>query len=118
MPVIYKNINIASGKVFYIYPQIYVKENFFMGRSWNNTCFNFSTKHPILCFSLNRSFSTSVHKSHNDQILNPNWVTGFVDAEGCFMVNIRKNPKSKLGWTVQPIFQINLHKKDKTILEC
>lgn len=117
MPAIDVFIYFASGKVFYICTKNYSKESFFMGRSRNNTCCNFSIKHPILYFSIYRSYSTSVHKSYNNQILNPNWVTGFIDAEGCFMVNVRKNPKTKTGWTVQPIFQINLHKKDQIILE-
>jgi LAGLIDADG endonuclease len=48
--------------------------------------------------------------------INPNWITGFVDGEGCFLVHIgkRKNPKS--GWHIQPCFQIKLHIKDKDLL--
>lgn len=30
--------------------------------------------------------------------LNPNWVTGFTDAEGCFMININKRETNKMGW--------------------
>ena len=29
--------------------------------------------------------------------LNPNFITGFVDGEGCFSIIFRKNPKSKIG---------------------
>ncbi len=49
--------------------------------------------------------------------LNPFFVTGFVDAEGCFLINVRKNNKYKLGLRVEPSFQITLHKKDKDLLE-
>jgi len=46
--------------------------------------------------------------------LDPNWVTGFVDAEGCFSIII-EIPDS-LRWKVRVSFEINLHEKDKDIL--
>ena len=49
--------------------------------------------------------------------LNPNFVTGFSDGEGCFHVSIRKNNRIKLGWRVESRFQIGLHVKDKDILQ-
>jgi len=36
--------------------------------------------------------------------LNPNWVTGFVDGEGCFTVNITEDKRCKLGWQIRPKF--------------
>ena len=48
--------------------------------------------------------------------LDPNWVTGFVDGEGCFHVAVRKNENLKLGWEVMPGFTIVLHNKDKPLL--
>ena len=58
---------------------------------------------------------------HNStpQILNldPNWVTGFIDAEGSFIVLILRDKNYKLGWTVKPRFCINLHEKDLATLE-
>ena len=41
--------------------------------------------------------------------LNLWWVTGFVDGEGSFMVNIYKNMERKVGWTVKPEFSITQH---------
>lgn len=51
---------------------------------------------------------------HLEDKLDPNWVTGFVDAEGCFsvMIEISKDLKRK----VKVSFEINLHEKDKDIL--
>ena len=49
--------------------------------------------------------------------LNPNWITGFVDGEGSFMISLRENSKSKKGWTVQALFSICLHGKDRVLLE-
>lgn len=48
--------------------------------------------------------------------LNPNWIIGFTDAEGCFMINITKFKSNKIGWEVQPCFQIKLHTRDKELL--
>lgn len=46
--------------------------------------------------------------------LDPNWVTGFVDAEGCFSVVIEISEIFKRK--VRISFEINLHEKDKDIL--
>jgi len=48
--------------------------------------------------------------------LNPNWVTGFVDAEGCFTVTIYENNKSKKRWEIERRFQIKLHIRDKDLI--
>ena len=49
--------------------------------------------------------------------LEPWFITGFADAEGCFLVIIRKAPKNKLGWQLEPNFIINLHKRDIELLK-
>jgi hypothetical protein len=40
--------------------------------------------------------------------LDPSWVVGFVDGEGCFSVSIHKNPyvRRTRGWQVNPVFQV------------
>lgn len=40
-----------------------------------------------------------------------------MDAEGSFIVRIRKNKKCSAGYSVELFFQIGLHAKDKAILE-
>lgn len=54
---------------------------------------------------------------NNTYYLNPYYITGLVDAEGCFTTSIYKDCRMKIGWQVKPIFQLNLHKKDLKILE-
>lgn len=49
--------------------------------------------------------------------LNPWFVTGFCDAESSFCVKFHENKKLKFGFQVRPCFLINLHKKDKALLE-
>ena len=60
-----------------------------------------------------RAFST---KKQNIK-LDPWFITGFTDAEGCFSVLCMKNKKIKTGWRVQVSFQIHLDKEDKNLLE-
>jgi hypothetical protein len=48
--------------------------------------------------------------------LNPDWVVGFVDGEGCFFVGIQRNPTVKIGFQVIPEFRIVQHKRDVDVL--
>jgi hypothetical protein len=58
-----------------------------------------------------------VNDSDFEKEINPNFVTGFCDAEGCFGLEFKKNQTRKFGFQVQPCFSIGLHLKDKVILE-
>ena len=49
--------------------------------------------------------------------IDPWWVIGFLDGEGCFHVSITENKNSQLAWQVRPRFQIGIHVKDKALLE-
>lgn len=51
------------------------------------------------------------------QFLDPNWVLGFIDAEGCFHVAIQKNKSMRLGVQVQLQFAIGQHMQDKLLME-
>ncbi len=51
------------------------------------------------------------------QKLNPHYVAGFVDGEGCFSVSIGKHKTLKRGWEVRPEFEIELRADDQEILE-
>jgi hypothetical protein len=52
----------------------------------------------------------------NKYTLDPNWITGFTDAEGCFGVSIYNKLFCKTQWRVKPSFQIELHIKDLDLL--
>jgi hypothetical protein len=47
-----------------------------------------------------RTFSTTISKSK----INPGFLTGFADAEGCFSIKIQPNAKLKTKWRVRPVF--------------
>jgi hypothetical protein len=51
--------------------------------------------------------------------LDPDWVCGFVDGEGCFSVAIHANPyvRRTRGWQVYPTFQVSQHVDNRDVLE-
>jgi hypothetical protein len=61
----------------------------------------------------NRSFSTL----NLNPVINPWFLTGFADAEGCFTIKIQQNVKLKTKWRVRPVFSITLNSKDLFLLE-
>ncbi len=50
-------------------------------------------------------------------ILNPGFLTGFIDAEGCFTLSIYRDISKTSGWRVQGIFSVELHDKDTALLK-
>ena len=48
--------------------------------------------------------------------LNPDWVVGFVDGEGCFFVGIQRNPAVKIGFQVIPELRVVQHYRDVDVL--
>lgn len=55
-------------------------------------------------------------RDNNLKVL-PWFITGFADAEGCFMITVRKAPRQILGWQIEANFSINLHKRDVELLK-
>ncbi|AGG16015.1 laglidadg endonuclease (mitochondrion) [Neurospora crassa OR74A] len=71
-----------------------------------NTQMNISKDSPRYSFNNKNTF-----------YLNPDYITGFVDGEGCFSLSLFKDDRRLNGWQVKPIFSISLHKKDISLLE-
>ena len=40
----------------------------------------------------------SIESSTITQLIKPWFISGFTDAEGCFLIKVRKSNKNKLGW--------------------
>lgn len=87
---------------------------------------SFKVKIPSKLNINKRFYSSNVKQSFSNRavagettrrILNPWFVSGFIDAEGSFIVIVRKNPKYRIGWTVVVIFSITLHERDICILQ-
>jgi len=98
-PINSKNIYLylKSLKAFSFYKLINVKLNNLYNLSINVRYYSHNTKNNV---QINN--------------INPYWITGFVDAEGCFSVIIEIKDKTK--WKVTTSFEINLHIKDVYIL--
>nr|YP_009059715.1 LAGLIDADG/HNH endonuclease [Parasitella parasitica]AIO05765.1 LAGLIDADG/HNH endonuclease [Parasitella parasitica] len=56
------------------------------------------------------------NKLYDSKILNPHWVLGFVDGEGCFHVSVSKNNNTSLGYQVTLEFTISQHIRDKELM--
>ena len=53
--------------------------------------------------------------------LDPNWIVGFVDGEGCFSVSVHRNQRYARrtgGWQLTPVFQVYQHEKERALLDC
>jgi len=45
------------------------------------------------------------------------YILGFVDAEGCFSVSLKKQDTTRFGWVLDPLFQVTQHKSNRSVLE-
>ena len=45
------------------------------------------------------------------------YLLGFIDAEGCFSVSIKKLKTAKFGYVLDPVFTLTQHKKNRVVLE-
>lgn len=73
----------------------------------SNQVRQYSTQSPVLCAST---------QNVQPKGLNPWLITGFIDAEGSFIISIVKDPNIRTGWNILVKFKISLHKKDLSIL--
>ena len=48
--------------------------------------------------------------------MNPHWITGFVEAEGCFFINVIKSEAYKTGYQVKLILSVVQHSRDKILM--
>jgi hypothetical protein len=79
---------------------------------------NYQVKIPSYQIIQRRLYSTEPDFKLPAQALNEPWfISGFTDAEGCFLILIRKSPKNKLGWQLEANFTINLHVRDLELLK-
>lgn len=81
------------------------------------SCFYFGTGLILAptknCISIKKGISYS-GKSNN---INPNWITGFCDAESSFSIRIGKDESRFKSLRIAPSFSIELHEKDYSLLK-
>lgn len=49
--------------------------------------------------------------------INPWFITGFTDAEGCFSIRVRKTTRTRIGWSIETVFSIALQLEDLPLLK-
>ena len=117
----------VNNKIFFIIKDLkcvyynlrdYTRGIFLFERLRYSPIFNKSTKlRTYNKVPVNKVLSKNLSIKHYLHKLDPNWVTGFVDAEGCFSVIIEIPSASyDLKKKVRVSFEINLHEKDEEIL--
>jgi len=72
--------------------------------------------HNLSLSSLNTKLFYSVLQCNKNK-LHPYYITGFVDGEGCFSINVRPRPNRGKGYAVELVFKITLSSKDKLLLK-
>jgi len=50
-------------------------------------------------------------------MLNPWYITGLIEGEGCFCISISKHKTNKIGLEVRPMFEVEMVIEDKPLLE-
>ena len=75
------------------------------------------SSHSYIHTKTSKNKSRYSFNNKNTFYLNPDYVTGFVDGEGCFSISVFKDSRRLTGWQVKPIFSISLHNKDVNLLE-
>ena len=116
----------GSKSKIYQYPQpkdIFVKEQRVDG-SWGLLKYNKSLRCILMGFErsyqikiLTKQLNKLYYSTINQIKLDPWFLTGFTDAEGCFSISIRFDPRLKNNWRILPVFIIKLHPKDHKLLD-
>ena len=75
-----------------------------------------SDKTPALTLA-SRKEGASMEASFSKERLNPWFVTGLVEGEGCFSVSFNRRRRLKIGIETRPSFSISLSKRDYKLLE-
>jgi hypothetical protein len=53
----------------------------------------------------------------DQEIKDPNWVTGFTSGDGSFLINTLKTPRSKLNLEVRLEFKVTQHSRDAVLMK-
>ena len=73
----------------------------------------------FICYEITAGKTLTIKKficTRTRSNIDPWFITGFVEAEGCFALGFFKSDSYKMGYQIQAIFKITLHKKDYDLL--
>ena len=89
----------------------------FQGVEYNVSSFTISDGAFGSCFYFGTGLIGAPHLNTNKMKDFPFWITGFCDAEGSFSIRFAEEKKRRYGVRISPIFSIELHLRDKPLLE-
>lgn len=68
--------------------------------------------------SQNRLDSSNYYTPASLRLRNiPEYISGYVDGEGCFTVTFNKRTKAKLGWELRPSFSVSQNEDRRQVLD-
>ena len=123
-----KEQRVDGSSVFFKYCKVYSKCQrnlvFMQLIKYVNTLFEsiqrFYTKISYSNFQISLFSSEAMSSNFNYSStngLNPYYVTGFTDGEGCFYISVSSNPRYKTAYRVKAVFHIGVHIRDLALLE-
>ena len=88
----------------------------------NRVTLRFKLTQPFYNKRLMRSFGTYLGCRESREInlrdfLHPWFISGICDGESSFVIAIKKRLKCRSGWSIELLFCISLHQKDRVVLE-
>lgn len=98
---------LSCGNKTYSLPCVYVPRNVNIRKRLVRSSFT----------NLVKNYSTTNYSKNSLSSCYPRFISGLFDAEGSFVVTILKNSSYKTGWNVQARIQINMHEKDRALIQ-
>lgn len=101
----------SNAKSLYMY-----NRDFVLGKIVNNA-YAYGLSNIQMKGRLDKKMYSTLSKDNNVENLNPNFISGLVDAEGSFMISVRQRSQLKKdSWIVQASLQIRMNSKDLALL--
>lgn len=108
----------CQGNLVFIHSKINGLISFSLHKKYFNFIYSYTQKFLYSNYTFQRiKFLEKESNEITFSKLNPYYITGFTDGEGCFYVGVSPNQKSKTGFRVKIIFQIGVHIKDFALLK-
>lgn len=109
--------NYKSVKIYNLCQRYYKNSKIYMTLLFNNLCLAPSNFSQVRNYSTDNKIIATNNEIYQFKLLNPWYITGFCDAEGCFSIIFQKRENFNLGWQVRAEFSIHLHNKDTKLLK-
>lgn len=113
LKLILQNIIVKEQRVD---DNLYIRQRWFMYLRRTLMGFERNCQIKIPFYQINKKSYTSI-AAVKLPVVHSWFLSGFIDSEGCFFIHVRKRKEYKTGWSVELVFNINLHQKDEALLQ-